>query len=147
MLSDLTDELIWPRVLRAPAIALSPNRLITGCVGAFLLILITRFYQLLRDQLHGSELEQQDIVPVSLSVLFDRMINALMALNPVALSDTAIDAATMLGKYVVQNPFVSLLMGFILLVVATMVGGTGHLDLDLLRAFAPSMLAGMSLAA
>lgn len=31
--------------------------------------------------------------------------------------------------------------------LATMVGGTGHLDLDLLRAFAPSMLAGMSLAA
>jgi len=37
MLSDLTGDLLWTRVLRAPAMAMGPSRLVSGFVCAFLL--------------------------------------------------------------------------------------------------------------
>ncbi len=127
MLSDLTEELIWPRVLRAPALALSPNRLISGCVGAFLLTLVIRFYTLLSDSGTADAVDTTSgdaLMPSSISTLGDRLMHALMGLDPIELSNTAIDAARLIRDGVMHNPLISVLLGVPIITILTLVGGS-----------------------
>lgn len=127
MLCDLTEELIWPRVLRAPALALSPGRLLSGFVGAFLLILVIRFYTLLSKTdatLAPAENQDQLLMPESITMLGERFINALLQLDPVALSNTSIDTATMIRDGIMHNPLVSILLGIPIIAVLSLVGGS-----------------------
>lgn len=41
-LSDLTDDLLWPRLLRAPSLALAPSRMVLGFFGVVLVSLALR---------------------------------------------------------------------------------------------------------
>lgn len=125
MLCDLTEELIWPRVLRAPALALSPNRLISGCIGAFLLIIIIQFYFLLSDS--GSPLadqSDQSLLPPTFSVLGQRFVDALMSLDPVALSGASIDTAILIRDGIMHNPLLWLFLGLPIIAVLSLVGGS-----------------------
>lgn len=127
MLCDLTEELIWPRVLRAPALALSPGRLLSGFVGAFLLILVIRFYTLLSKtdaSLAPAENQDQLLMPESITILGERFINALLQLDPVALSNTSIDTATLIRDGIMHNPLVSILLGIPIIAVLSLVGGS-----------------------
>jgi len=125
MLCDLTEELIWPRVLRAPALALSPSRLISGCVGAFLLILILRFYALLSgsDSTLSSS-PDRSLMPDSIAMLGERFINALLQLDPIALSNASIDTATMIRDGIMHDPLISFFLGLPIIVVLSLVGGS-----------------------
>ncbi len=125
MLADLTDELIWPRVLRAPALALSPNRLLSGCVGAFLLILIIRFYNLLSSGAQDpTQSEDPSLMPKSIAMLGDRFISALLELDPLALSNASVDTAILIRNGIMHNPLVAILLGLPIIAVLTLVGGS-----------------------
>lgn len=126
MLGDLTDELIWPRVLRAPALALSPNRLLSGCVGAFLLILIIRFYNLLSSNGAQDPTQSEDpsLMPNSIATLGDRFISALLELDPLALSNASVDTAILIRNGIMHNPLVAILLGLPIIAVLTLVGGS-----------------------
>lgn len=41
LLSDLTSDLLWTKLLRAPALALNPSRLIVGMVAAFIVTVLS----------------------------------------------------------------------------------------------------------
>ena len=50
LLRDLTDDLLWPRLLRAPAMALTPSRLIIGTIAAFVITVLSWAPSLWLDQ-------------------------------------------------------------------------------------------------
>ncbi|MBO6739649.1 MAG: hypothetical protein JJ916_07315 [Phycisphaerales bacterium] len=123
-LSDVTDELIWPRVLRAPALALSPNRLIAGCVGVFLVALILNAYDWLRGDTTPSGSAGSDPITATLTEIAEGLLGAIASLNPVRLTETVVWAATILRNSVMNNPLLTILLGLPVVTVLVLVGGT-----------------------
>lgn len=123
MLSDLFEELIWPRVLRAPALALAPNRLLSGCVGVFLVTLIVRLYQSLRSS-GGQEGAQTTLSDSPAADLMHHALDAVVDLDPIGLSLVVVDASTMLRDFVMHNPLISILLGIPIVGIIALVGGT-----------------------
>ncbi|MFG0244581.1 MAG: hypothetical protein ACF8MF_00835 [Phycisphaerales bacterium JB052] len=123
MLSDLFDELIWPRVLRAPALALSPNRMLSGCVAVFLVSLVLRLYDLLRGAPNDDSLNTSRAISISLGQIGDQTLDGITSLNPVAFSSAATSTATLVRDSVMHNPLLSILLGIPMVAIIALAGG------------------------
>jgi hypothetical protein len=132
MLSDLVDELIWPKVLRAPALACSPNRLISGCVGVFLISLILNLYSWLRsphnssdEQAETSELAQAaESATPSVTQLIESFMDAIVRLDLIQLAQTVIDTVMVLRYNALHNTWQTLILGILFATVYALVGGS-----------------------
>lgn len=121
MLSDLIDELIWPRILRAPALAISPNRLISGCAGVFLIALILNIYNTLRETPDPSE---TNAFTPSITERFAGILDAIISLDFVAFANQIVLAIYALRDNVMHNPLLALMLGIPMVFVLALVGGT-----------------------
>lgn len=124
MLSDLVDELIWPKVLRAPALACSPNRLIAGCVGVFLVSLILNAYTWLRGTPAPQDPAPGTTISPSLTLTIERLLESITSFQPIRFFETIIASATLLRDGVMNNPLLTILLGIPIVTVLALVGGT-----------------------
>ncbi len=82
-LEDLTGGLVWPILVRAPAMALSPSRLILGAIGCFLLALWSSVYTLIFENDPSSiRLSARDLV-------YD-ILTGVLAIDPSAVLETVL---------------------------------------------------------
>ncbi len=135
LLGDLTDDLLWPRILRAPALALSPSRLITGTVCAFLLALLLEIVELFRPaaetaapvpglaDVPAGPYAELMLVGDRLSLIVSRIYEAIVALDATALARAVGYAAVTIRDTVMQSPIISLLVGIPLIAVLALAGG------------------------
>lgn len=124
MLSDLADELIWPRVLRAPALALSLGRLSAGCIAVFLIAVISYFYNLLRTAGTGDTVAQSSPVPRPIESTVGSIIDSITSLDPIGLTHAVSQSAMLLRNTVMQDPLLTLLLGVPIIAVLALAGGT-----------------------
>jgi hypothetical protein len=120
MLSDLTEELIWPRVLRAPALAIAPNRLVSGCIAVFLVTLILNAYNWLRS-LGDSP---QDPITPAITDRFNAIMDSVVSLDPGLFAAEVVLSATAIRDSVLNNFWLSILLGLPVLIVLALVGGS-----------------------
>tara|TARA_A100000171_G_scaffold21730_2_gene20237 strand:+ start:6427 stop:7503 length:1077 start_codon:yes stop_codon:yes gene_type:complete len=124
MLSDLTDELIWPRILRAPALAIAPNRLLSGCLGVFLIALILNIYNWLRSISNPRDaFSQADLIAPTISERFEGIMQAIITLDAPAFAGQIELAIMALRNSVMNNLVLTLLLGIPIIVVIALVGG------------------------
>ena len=124
MLSDLVEEMIWPRVLRAPALALSLGRLSAGCIAVFLVALISYFYNLLRTAGTQDTIAQSSPVPQPIESTVGSIIDSITSLDPVGLTHAISQSAMLLRNTVMQDPLITLLLGVPVIAVLALAGGT-----------------------
>ncbi|MCA9304462.1 MAG: hypothetical protein KC996_10100 [Phycisphaerales bacterium] len=106
LLSDLTGDLLWPKLLRAPAMALSPSRLMIGTVAAFVLTVLSWVPSLWLEHpprvLPGSE--------------------RAAALNPLDAFDRFLGVLVNAHAAVVTHPWTSLIVGIPMLIALSLFG-------------------------
>jgi len=106
LLSDLTGDLLWPKLLRAPAMALSPSRLVIGMVTAFLVTVLSWIPSLWLEQ-------TPHVLPSS---------NDVAALNPIDAFDQFLGVLVKAHYAVTSQPWTSLIVGVPMLVVLSLFG-------------------------
>ncbi|PCI10025.1 hypothetical protein COB72_04595 [bacterium] len=126
MLSDLTDDLLWPRILRAPALALSPSRLITGSICAFLLSIVLSLASMVgpNGETEAGEANNQlqalgDLFQTSLAGIQSN----LRSMDPIGLAQSIGFASVAIRTTVMESPMISLLIGLPLIAILAVVGG------------------------
>ncbi len=107
MLTDLTSDLLWPKLLRAPALALNPTRMITGIVAAFLLTILTRIPALWIEQPTSIFSPSQDTVP---------------SLNPLHAFDRLADFLITIFSMAYAHPWTTLIVGIPMILVLAIFG-------------------------
>lgn len=131
MLGDLTDDLLWPRILRAPALALSPSRIITGTLAAFLLALLLQtvtLFQPAPDQqgtaVPGSgPYSEVVLVGERLGAITQSIRDSVLGVDPLALARSIGFAAVTIRDIVMQSPLIALLVGIPLIAILSLAGG------------------------
>ncbi len=126
MLSDLTADLLWPRVLRAPALALSPSRLITGSVCAFLLALVLQLATSFTAGEEGTTTESAAEIQ-SFSAEFNQITSnigdSFRTLDPLGVAQNIGLAAETIRDMVMHSPIISLILGIPLIAILAISGG------------------------
>jgi len=122
MLQDLTDDLLWPRVLRAPALALSPSRLASGTVCAFLLAAVIWVAGLFTTP-QSPAADDFAALDQGLSIGFESILSAVVALDPVGLARSVGAMAVLLRDAVLTTPLLSILLGLPLIAILAVAGG------------------------
>ena len=97
---DITAPLVWPLILRAPAMAFSPPRLFLGFLGAFLITLWI--------EIHGA-LTEAPVAPVSIAPLLDNLVAAAGRLDPGALIGASAILAETLINAAIGSPWAATL--------------------------------------
>ncbi len=122
MLADLTGDLLWPRVLRAPALALAPSRLLIGAVCAFLLsIVLTIAEQFTSDADATSSSLDQAGRQVSMSIASIR--TSIESMNPELLAQSILGSTIAIRNLVMESPLVALLVGLPMIAILAVAGG------------------------
>ena len=122
MLADLTGDLLWPRVLRAPALALAPSRLLIGAVCAFLLsIVLTIAEQFTSDSDATSSSLDQAGRQVSMSIASIRA--SIESMNPELLAQSILGSTIAIRNLVMESPLVALLVGLPMIAILAVAGG------------------------
>ena len=122
MLADLTGDLLWPRVLRAPALALAPSRLLIGAVCAFLLsIVLTIAEQFTSDADATSSSLDQAGRQVSMSIASIRA--SIESMNPELLAQSILGSTIAIRNLVMESPLVALLVGLPMIAILAIAGG------------------------
>lgn len=127
MLSDLTGDLLWPRVLRAPALALTPSRLISGSICAFLLALVIQLASVLKpadENATGGAYNEFLTVGDQLNTISRNLVESALALDPLAFAQSIGSAAWVIRDTVMQSPLISLIIGLPLIAILCVAGGT-----------------------
>ncbi len=127
MLSDLTADLIWPRILRAPALALSPSRIIAGAICAFLLSIILQLATLFKPQDgQPSQGPHAELVAVldRFNLAVTMLIESILDLDPIRLAQSVGLGAWTIRDAAMESPMISLLIGIPLIAVLSIAGGT-----------------------
>ncbi len=102
LLEDLTADLLWPSLLRAPAMAFSPSRWFLGIIAAFMLVLVTSIYSAAFSPAE-SPLTTQAAYPGFQSIPY-----ALSTLNPALIINTLATGAQHHIALIAQDPWTSL---------------------------------------
>ncbi|MDF1808714.1 MAG: hypothetical protein P1U42_03370 [Phycisphaerales bacterium] len=125
LLSDLTSDLLWIRVLRAPALALAPSRLISGAICAFLLSLILQITVLLTasdtESLNGASSEIQSVGD-RFGYSSMRLYESFRAFDPLGVVYSVGNSAYAIRDTVIESPLISLLLGIPLIAVLASCG-------------------------
>ena len=130
MLSDLTGDLLWIRVLRAPALALAPSRLISGAVCAFLLSLILQITMMLTagspEAVDGASVGGVSSEIQTLGERFDfsmqHLSQSFRSFDPVGVVQSVGFTAYAIRDTVMGSPLISLLLGIPLIAVLVSAG-------------------------
>ncbi len=126
MLSDITSDLIWPRILRAPALALSPSRVLTGSICAFLLSIILQIATFFRSEkgqsTQGIYAEIQGVFD-RLGFALDLLVESIFNFNPIGFAQSIGLGAWLIRDTVMESPMISLFLGIPLIVVLSIAGG------------------------
>lgn len=129
MLSDLTSELLWPRILRAPSLALSPSRLAIGTLCAFLMsAIIAPIAWLVGSGVPtgadggntSSEIQQMG---EALSAGFGRLVEAAVSFDVQLLATRVWEFAILLRSLLMDSPLLSLSIGLPMVVLLAVFGG------------------------
>ena len=126
MLSDLTSDLLWPRILRAPALALSPSRLLAGSLCAFLLTGVIWIAGKVTAG-DGTELTESGAQVEALGYQVSRSISnigeALSSLNGIQFVESIWETAIVIRSAAMESPIISLILGLPLIAILAVVGG------------------------
>tara|TARA_R110002096_G_scaffold173781_7_gene348668 strand:- start:20694 stop:21815 length:1122 start_codon:yes stop_codon:yes gene_type:complete len=120
LLEDLTVDLLWPTLLRAPAMAFSPSRWFLGTMSAFMIILVTAIYAALFSPAPSplaSPLASPDAYPGIQSIPY-----ALTTLNPTQILFTLAAVAQFHINNIAQDPWASLVLYIPILLVMGIFG-------------------------
>lgn len=119
MLHDFTAELLWPRILRAPAMALRPPRVMLGMAAAFLSSLIGQLSTIWSEEepAFSTSLSQQ------LAAIFSNAADAVGDLSAARFFQAIEDLATLPGRFLLDRPWDTLLLGLPIVIVFALFGG------------------------
>lgn len=126
MLSDITCDLIWPRIMRAPAMALAPSRLIAGSVCAFFLAMIFQITTVFKPEegqpADGFYAELLGVLN-GFNALVGALIDSVMGLDPLGFAKNIGETASFIRDTVMQSPLIALLLVLPLIAILAVVGG------------------------
>ncbi len=126
MLSDLTSDLLWPRILRAPALALSPSRLLAGTICAFLLSFVVEIANKIVAG-DGTAVTESGAEIQTLGERFSMSISgigtSIRAMDPIGLTQSIGNTAFAIRSSVIESPIISLVLGLPLIAILAVVGG------------------------
>jgi hypothetical protein len=125
MLSDLTGDLLWPRILRAPAMALSPSRLITGTVSAFLLTLVLQFASLFRsadEQASSGMYQEIQTTSQNFNRAMTMLLDSAMAVDPMRFAQSIGSVILIIRDTVMGSPLISVIFGIPLIAILSVAG-------------------------
>ena len=122
MLTDLTGDLLWPRVLRAPALALAPSRLLIGATCAFLLSIVLTLAEQFSSETEttNSSIDQAG-QQVSMSIASIR--TSIESMNPELLAQSILRSTIAIRNLVMESPLVALLVGLPMIAILAVAGG------------------------
>lgn len=96
-LEDLSGGLVWPLIVRAPAMALSPARLVLGAIGCFVLALWTSVFSLMFEN-------DSSALRVSLRELVYDILDGALAINPGAIVETILTNLGLMILWISDQP-------------------------------------------
>lgn len=120
LLSDLTAELLWPRALRAPAMALRPARVALGMAAVFLATLIGQL----------STLWSRDAEPFAgeisgpISSSLQQSFQALLSFSSTGMQQAVASLALLPGRLITERPIDTIVLGIPIVLVLVLFGGT-----------------------
>ena len=129
MLSDLTDDLLWPKLFQAPALALAPSRILTGSICVFLLATIVQvLFSFAPDgttQAPNTGFFPQ-LVAISdrLDLIIQSLVESIFSLDPIALTQSIWLAVLTIRDMIMHSPMISLLIGVPMITILAIAGGT-----------------------
>jgi len=125
MLSDLSGDLLWTRILRAPALALAPSRLMMGSLCVFLMALVVQLAGILTsgDGVLSSDSSKIQSLSDRFNVVFTSIEESASTLDPLGLISSIGMGADAIASSVLQFPLVSLSLGIPLIAILCFAGG------------------------
>ena len=126
LLTDLTGDLLWIRILRAPALALAPSRVITGTVCAFLLALVLQISTVFKPEEGSTEISayaQFMVVGDRLNMIVRNLFESALALDPMRFVQSIWLAAQEIRNIVMQAPLIAITIGLPLIAILAVAGG------------------------
>jgi hypothetical protein len=118
MLTDLTAELLWPKALRTPALALRPARVMLGMVAVFIAALIGSLSQLWSDE----RPRFTDAIADPITVTLGSAARAVLNLSVEDLTRAAAALAE-LRRLPLERPVETVVLGLPILAVFALFGG------------------------
>lgn len=119
MLGDLTGELLWPRTLRTPALAVRPARVLLGMGAVFIATLIGNLSTLWSDQPSFTRAIAQPIGDA-----LHLAAQAVADLSPGAFYHAVASLALLPGRLLIERPIETLVLGLPMILVFVLLGGT-----------------------
>jgi len=118
LLEDLTAGLLWPTLLKAPAMAFSPPRWLLGIMTAFVIVLVSATHNAAFNATPAQD------TPVQTEVLigFQPILDALMSLNPSRIINTLTTAVQYHIDHISQSPWNSFALFIPILLVMGIFG-------------------------
>ena len=117
-LTDLTSELLWLRILRAPALALSPSRLLAGSICAFLLGLVLTIVQWL-----GLFAKDIETIESHLSMVSQAFSESVAELDITWMFRSGMALINVVLNTIVQSPLLALVVGLPMIAILALAGG------------------------
>jgi hypothetical protein len=100
LLEDLTAGLLWPTLLKAPAMAFAPPRWLLGTVCAFVVILVSSLHQYLFNT-------QQSEAAIPHSQGFESLLASMMSLNPSVFVERLAHTGRFYTLQLTESPWIS----------------------------------------
>jgi len=126
MLGDLTDDLLWPKLLRAPALALAPSRVLAGAICAFLLSVILQIATI-AEPAEGEPptgfFSELLAVTNGLERAINHLASSALELDPFGFASALQSSAIFLRQTVMHSPMVALLIGIPFIAILSIAGG------------------------
>lgn len=119
LLEDLTADLLWPTLLKAPAMAFSPPRWLLGIMAAFMIVLVTAAHTAIINPPPPTD-------PIGSSdtyLGFQPVLQSMMSLNPTRMVYTLAHTAQYHFNHFSQAPWSSIAL---LIPVLLVLGTFGH---------------------
>ncbi|MBL4590978.1 MAG: hypothetical protein JKY96_03355 [Phycisphaerales bacterium] len=108
LFEDLTSDLLWPKLLRAPALALSPSRLALGIVAAFVLTILARVPTLWIED--------------PPRIFFSSSLNTEPSLNPLRAFESITDFLGNIFYAGYTHPWTTLIVGVPMIFILSLLG-------------------------
>ncbi len=127
MLSDLTSDLLWTKILRAPSLALSPSRLFAGAICAFLMSVVVHLVSWVAGesatQAQGQTIGTMQRMGNGVGASFGRIIEAVLSFDAQLLATRVWELAIVLRTMLFESPLMAISIGLPMIVLLAGVGG------------------------
>ncbi len=115
LLEDLTAGLLWPTLLKAPAMAFAPPRWLLGTMAAFLIVLVSALHELI----FSAQPVEDSIAPAQ---GFESVLASMMSLNPSVFIERLAHTARFYTLQLTESPWISAALLIPLLLVLGIFG-------------------------